>query len=413
MNLAVQRIFAEPQPPQNPIDMHVAERIARLGTETAFEVLVKARALEAQGRNIVHLEIGEPDFDTPANIIQAAKDALDRGFTHYGPAAGLPEARQAVADYVNKTRGYSMWDADNVVITPGAKPIMFFGMMACIDEGDEVIYPNPGFPIYESVINFLKAKPVPLPLREEKEFRFDVADLEARITPKTRMVILNTPQNPTGGILTEDDLRQIAELAVKHNLIVLSDEIYSQVTYGDFKHTSITKFDGMQERTIILDGFSKTFAMTGWRLGYGMFPKEIAKIVAKLQTNCTSCTSSFSQIAGIEALSDRTLPAVNTFLKEFERRRDVIVAGLNDIPGFRCHKPHGAFYVFPNITGTGMTSQEAADFLLYEAGVACLSGTAFGAHGEGFIRFSYANSIENIEEALKRVREAVEKRVIA
>ncbi|HCN03996.1 MAG TPA: aspartate aminotransferase [Bacteroidetes bacterium] len=393
--------------------MHVAERIARLGTETAFEVLVKARALEAQGRNIVHLEIGEPDFDTPANIIQAAKDALDRGFTHYGPAAGLPEARQAVADYVNKTRGYSMWDADNVVITPGAKPIMFFGMMACIDEGDEVIYPNPGFPIYESVINFLKAKPVPLPLREEKEFRFDVADLEARITPKTRMVILNTPQNPTGGILTEDDLRQIAELAVKHNLIVLSDEIYSQVTYGDFKHTSISKFDGMQERTIILDGFSKTFAMTGWRLGYGMFPKEMAKIVAKLQTNCTSCTSSFSQIAGIEALSDRTLPAVNTFLKEFERRRDVIVAGLNDIPGFRCHKPHGAFYVFPNITGTGMTSQEAADFLLYEAGVACLSGTAFGAHGEGFIRFSYANSIENIEEALKRVREAVEKRVTA
>lgn len=393
--------------------MHVAERISRLGTETAFEVLVKARALEAQGRNIVHLEIGEPDFDTPANIIQAAKDALDRGFTHYGPAAGLPEARQAVADYVNKTRGYSMWDADNVVITPGAKPIMFFGMMACIDEGDEVIYPNPGFPIYESVINFLKAKPVPLPLREEKEFRFDVADLEARITPKTRMVILNTPQNPTGGILTEDDLRQIAELAVKHNLIVLSDEIYSQVTYGDFKHTSISKFDGMQERTIILDGFSKTFAMTGWRLGYGMFPKEMAKIVAKLQTNCTSCTSSFSQIAGIEALSDRTLPAVNTFLKEFERRRDVIVAGLNDIPGFRCHKPHGAFYVFPNITGTGMTSQEAADFLLYEAGVACLSGTAFGAHGEGFIRFSYANSIENIEEALKRVREAVEKRVTA
>lgn len=413
MNLVVERIFAEPQPPQNPIDMHVAERIARLGTETAFEVLVKARALEAQGRNIVHLEIGEPDFDTPANIIQAAKDALDRGFTHYGPAAGLPEARQAVADYVNTTRGYSMWDADNVVITPGAKPIMFFGMMASIDEGDEVIYPNPGFPIYESVINFLKATPVPLPLREEKEFRFDVADLEARITPKTRMVILNTPQNPTGGILTEDDLRQIAELAVKHNLIVLSDEIYSQVTYGDFKHTSISKFDGMQDRTIILDGFSKTFAMTGWRLGYGMFPKEMAKIVAKLQTNCTSCTSSFSQIAGIEALSDRTLPAVNTFLKEFERRRDVIVAGLNDIPGFRCHKPHGAFYVFPNITGTGMSSQEAADFLLYEAGVACLSGTAFGAHGEGFIRFSYANSIENIEEALKRVREAVEKRVTA
>ncbi len=383
--------------------MHVAERISRLGTETAFEVLVKARALEAQGKNIVHLEIGEPDFDTPPNIIQAAKDALDNGFTHYGPAAGLPEARQAIADYTNKTRGYNIWDADHVVITPGAKPIMFYGMMAVIDPGDEVIYPNPGFPIYESVINFLGAVPVPLPLREEKEFRFDVADLEARITPKTRMVILNTPQNPTGGILTREDLEQIAALAIKHDLIVLSDEIYSQVTYGDFKHTSITEFDGMQERTIILDGFSKTFAMTGWRLGYGLFPKDIAKVVAKLQTNCTSCTSSFSQMAAIEALNDRTLPFVNDFLKEFEHRRNVIVDGLNKIPGFRCLKPHGAFYVFPNITGTGMTSQQAADFLLNEAGVACLSGTAFGAHGEGFIRFSYANSIENINEALRRI----------
>lgn len=390
--------------------MHIAERISRLGTETAFEVLVKARALEAQGKSVVHLEIGEPDFDTPPNIIQAAKDALDKGFTHYGPAAGLPEARKAVADYINKTRGYDMWDADHVVITPGAKPIMFYGMMAIIDPGDEVIYPNPGFPIYESVINFLGAKPVPLPLREDKEFRFDVGDLEARITPKTRMVILNTPQNPTGGILTREDLEQIAELAIKHNLIVLSDEIYSQVTYGDFKHTSITEFEGMQERTIILDGFSKTFAMTGWRLGYGLFPKEMAKVVAKLQTNCTSCTSSFSQIAGIEALDDRTLPYVDVFLKEFERRRDAIVDGLNQIPGFRCHKPHGAFYVFPNIEATGMTSQQAADFLLYEAGVACLSGTAFGAHGEGFIRFSYANSIEKINDALNRISEAMKKR---
>ncbi len=387
--------------------MHIAERISRLGTETAFEVLVKARALEAKGKNVVHLEIGEPDFDTPPNIIQAAKDALDKGFTHYGPAAGLPETRQAIADYINRTRGYDLWKPEEIVVTPGGKPIMFFGMMACIDEGDEVIYPNPGFPIYESVINFLKAKPVPLPLREEKEFRFDVADLEARITPKTRMVILNTPQNPTGGILTREDLAQIAELAIKHNLIVLSDEIYSQVTYGDFRHTSISEFDGMKERTMILDGFSKTFAMTGWRMGYGAFPEHIAKVVAKLQTNVTSCTSSFTQIAGIEALSDRTLPYVSDFLKEFERRRDIIVDGLNAIPGFRCHKPHGAFYVFPNITGTGMTSQEAADFFLYEAGVACLSGTAFGAHGEGFIRFSYANSVEKIQEALKRIEAAV------
>ena len=393
--------------------MHIAERISRLGTETAFEVLVRARALEAQGKSIVHLEIGEPDFDTPPNIIQAAKDALDQGYTHYGPAAGLPQARQAIADYVNKTRGYNKVHPDHVVITPGAKPIMFFAMMACLDEGDEVIYPNPGFPIYESVINFLKAVPVPLQLREEKEFRFDVADLEARITPKTRMIIINTPQNPTGGILTREDLRQIADLAIKHDLIVLSDEIYSQVTYGEFKHTSITDFDGMYERTIILDGFSKTFAMTGWRLGYGIFPEHIAKVVAKLQTNVTSCASSFTQMAGIEALSDRTLPYVNAFLKAFEDRRNVIVAGLNEIPGFRCHLPHATFYVFPNITGTGMRSQECADFLLYEAGVACLSGTAFGAYGEGFIRFSYANNIENIREALKRIEVHIGERVAA
>jgi aspartate/methionine/tyrosine aminotransferase len=261
------------------------------------------------------------------------------------------------------------------------------------------------------VIRFLGAVPVPLQLKEENEFRLDVADLEKLITPKTRMLIINTPQNPTGGILTYDDLKRIAELAVKHDIIVLSDEIYSQVVYGDFHHTSITQFDGMAERTMVLDGFSKTFAMTGWRLGYGLFPKDIAKLVSKLQTNCTSCTSSFSQIAGIEALNDRTLPRVNEFLAEFERRRDLIVQRLNEIPGFRCHKPHGAFYVFPNITGTGMTSAEMENFLLNDAGVACLSGTAFGAYGEGFIRFSYANSIENIEEAMTRVKTAIEKRL--
>jgi len=391
--------------------MQIAERMSRLGTETAFVVLQKARALEAQGKNIVHLEIGEPDFDTPPNVIEAAKKALDDGFTHYGPSAGLPEARAAVADYTNKTRGYNLWDADNVVITPGAKPIMFFGMMAVVNEGDEVIYPNPGFPIYESVIRFLGAKPVPLHLKEEKEFRFDVADLEALITPKTKMLIINTPQNPTGGILTRDDLQQIAELAIKHDIIVLSDEIYSQVTYGDFHHTSITEFEGMPERTMILDGFSKTFAMTGWRLGYGLFPKDIAALVAKLQTNCTSCTSSFSQIAGIEALSDRTLPHVNYFLERFKLRRDLIVEKINEIPGMSCHKPHGAFYVFPNITKTGMTSQEMENYLLNEAGVACLSGTAFGALGEGYIRFSYANSVDNIEEAMNRVKAAIERRL--
>lgn len=390
--------------------MHIAERISRLGTETAFEVLVRARALEAQGKNIVHLEIGEPDFDTPANIITAAKDALDNGYTHYTPSAGLPAAREAIADYINKTRGYDMYNANEIIITPGGKPIMFYGLMATVDPGDEVIYPNPGFPIYESMINFLGAKPVPLPLREEKEFRFDVADLEARITPKTRMVIINTPQNPTGGILTDDDLRQIAELAVKHDLIVLSDEIYSQITYDGFKHDTITRYPEMKERTILLDGFSKTFAMTGWRLGYGAMPEDIAKVVAKLQTNSVSCTAAFNQMAGIEALSDRTLPRVGEFVEEFRRRRDIIVAGLNSIPGIRCHSPKGAFYVFPNITGTGMTSQQCADFFLYEAGVACLNGATFGAHGEGFIRFSYANSIENIQEAIRRISVALASR---
>lgn len=387
--------------------MHIAGRMSRLGTETAFEVLVRARALEAQGRDIVHLEIGEPDFDTPQNIIDAAKGALDSGYTHYGPSAGLPQAREAVADYVARTRGIEC-SPDEVVLTPGAKPIMFYGLMATIDEGDEVIYPNPGFPIYESVINFLGAKPVPLPLQESKEFRFDLSDLEDRITEKTRMLIINTPQNPTGGILTEDDLRGIAELANHHDLIVFSDEIYSRMTYDGFEHTSILTFPGMKERTIMLDGFSKTYAMTGWRLGYGVMPASIASLVAKLQTNCTSCTSSFTQVAGIEALTGPQTMA-EEMIAEFRRRRDVIVDGLNSIPGFRCHRPQGAFYVFPNIEGTGRSSQFMADYLLNEAGVACLSGTAFGAHGEGFIRFSYANSVENIEKALGRIREAVEK----
>ena len=387
--------------------MHIAGRMSRLGTETAFEVLVKARALEAQGKDIVHLEIGEPDFDTPQNIIDSAKAALDSGFTHYGPSAGLPQAREAIAEYVARTRGVEC-SPDEVVITPGAKPIMFYAMMATIDEGDEVIYPNPGFPIYESVINFLGAKAVPLPLQESKEFRFDLADLEARITPKTRMLIINTPQNPTGGILTDDDLRGIAALANQHDLIVFSDEIYSRMTYDGFQHTSILQFPGMKERTIMLDGYSKTYAMTGWRLGYGVMPASIAALVAKLQTNCTSCTSSFTQVAGIEALTGQQDTA-EEMIAEFKRRRDVIVDGLNAIPGFRCHRPQGAFYVFPNIEATGRSSQFMADYLLNEAGVACLSGTAFGAHGEGYIRFSYANSVENIQKALSRIQEAMEK----
>jgi aspartate/methionine/tyrosine aminotransferase len=388
--------------------MHIAQRMSRLGTETAFEVLVKARKLEAQGRDIVHLEIGEPDFTTPQNIVDAAKEALDNGFTHYTPSPGLPEAREAIAAYVERTRPGVECSPDEVVITPGAKPIMFYAMMATVDEGDEVIYPNPGFPIYESVINFLGGVPVALPLREKNAFRLDVNELEERITAKTRMLILNTPQNPTGGILTADDLRDISELAVKHNLIVFSDEIYSRMTYDGFEHSSILKYPGMKERTIMLDGFSKTYAMTGWRLGYGVMPSSIAALVAKLQTNCTSCTSSFTQVAGIEALTGPQDVAEEMII-EFRRRRDVIVDGLNAIPGFRCHRPQGAFYVFPNIEGTGRSSAFMADYLLNEAGVACLSGTAFGAHGEGFIRFSYANSIENIEKALQRIADAVTK----
>lgn len=390
--------------------MHVASRIARLGTETAFEVLARARQLEAQGQHIIHLEIGEPDFDTPENIREAAKHALDQGYTHYGPSAGLPEAREAIADYFNRTRGVHLYSGKEVVITPGAKPIIFFGMMAVLEEGDEVIYPNPGFPIYESVIRFLNAVPVPLPLRHEKGFRVDVADIEARITPRTRMLVLNSPHNPTGSVLGAEELHQIAELARQHNLIVMSDEIYSQITYDGVRHVSIVQFEGMKERTIVVDGFSKTFAMTGWRIGYGLMPEHIAEVVARLQTNCTSCTATFTQIAGIEALQDRTLPAVHRFVEEFRRRRDVLVDGLNHLPGITCVRPQGAFYAFPNVEGTGMNSREFAEALLQEAGVACLSGTAFGAYGEGFVRFSYANSVENITLALERIAEFLERR---
>ena len=390
--------------------IHVAQRMNRLGTETAFEVLAKARALGAQGKNIVHLEIGEPDFDTPSNIKQAAKKALDDGFTHYGPAAGLPQARAAVARYVSETRGIEVLP-DHVVITPGAKPIMFFVILACVDDGDEVIYPNPGFPIYESAIEFVGAKAVPLPLKEEKGFSFDIADLKRLITPKTRMLILNSPQNPTGGILTEQDIRQIADLLRGTSIMVLSDEIYSRTMYDGYKPFSISALSGMQERTIILDGFSKTYAMTGWRLGFGVMPEELAKLVTKLQINSTSCTSSFSQMAAIEALTGPQDKA-EEMVAEFQRRRDFIVDGLNAISGIRCHKPHGAFYVFPNIAGLRKSSRELADFMLYEAGVACLSGTAFGKYGEGYLRFSYANSIPNIEKALDRIARALKHQAI-
>lgn len=381
--------------------IHVAQRMSRLGTETAFEVLAKAKALEAQGKNIIHLEIGEPDFDTPSNIKNAAKKALDDGFTHYGPAAGLPQARATIAKHISQTRGIDV-KPEQVVFTPGGKPIMYFIITACIDHGDEVIYPNPGFPIYESVIQFVGGKPIPLQLKEDRDFRFTVDDLKRLITKKTRLLILNSPQNPTGGVLTEDDIREIAKLAIKHNLLVLSDEIYGHILYDGHRQFSIASVPGMQERTIILDGFSKTYAMTGWRLGYGVMPEELAAHVTKLQINVNSCTASFSQIAAIEALTGPQRDA-EKMVEEFKRRRDVIVDGLNSIKGVSCKKPLGAFYVFPNFTGTGKTSRELETILLNEAGVACLSGTAFGRFGEGYLRFSYANSIPNIEKALERI----------
>jgi len=384
---------------------HLAERMKRLGTETAFEVLAAARALEAEGRDIIHLEIGEPDFDTPSNIREAAKRALDEGYTHYGPAPGFPALRDAIAKEVARTRGIKV-DPAEVVVTPGAKPIMFFSMLACVDEGDEVIYPNPGFPIYESVIEFLGAKAIPLKLREEKEFGFDIDELKQAISKRTRMLVLNSPHNPTGGILSSEDLREIARLAVEHDLLVLSDEIYSRTIYDGLKHTSVASFPGMKERTIILDGFSKTYAMTGWRLGYGVMPQNIAEAVTKIQINSNSCTASFSQMAGIEAICGPQ-SRVEEMIGEFRRRRDVIVDGLNKLPGIRCLKPHGAFYVFPNVRSVGKDSKTLANYLLREAGVACLSGTAFGEYGEGYLRFSYAASIENINTALERIRAAL------
>jgi len=391
--------------------MKLADRMSRLGTETAFEVLVKARALEAQGRDVVHMEIGEPDFDTPANIIEAACEALHSGYTHYGPSAGLPEFRKAIADEVSKTRGIKI-DPDQVVVTPGGKPIMFFTIMALAGPGDEVMYPNPGFPIYESVINFVGAKAVPLPLLEEREFNFDVEELRRKVTPRTRLLIMNSPHNPCGSMLSKDDLKAIAEIVSEHDMMVLSDEIYIRLVY-DGEFVSITEFAGMPERTIILDGFSKTYAMTGWRLGYGVMPQALAAQIAKLMTNSNSCTASFTQMAGLEAL---TGPQEESYkmVDAFRERRDVIVDGLNAIPGIRCLNPRGAFYVFPNVKevvkrGKFANAKALADHLLQEAGVATLSGTAFGQHGEGYLRLSYATSIKNINEALNRISDAVSK----
>ncbi len=383
-----------------------ARRMSGLGTETAFEVLARAKKLEAAGREIIHLEIGEPDFDTPANVVEAAIQALRNGWTHYGPSAGLPAAREAIAEFFAKDRGVPV-GPDNVVITPGAKPILFYSVLALVNPGDEVIYPDPGFPIYESVISYFGAKAVPVPLKESRQFRLDVADLEARITPRTRMVIINSPHNPCGSMLTREDLKQIAELAHKHDFWVLADEIYSKITYED-PHESITQFPGMMDRTVVVDGFSKTYAMTGWRLGYGIMPKDIAPHFARLMTNSNSCTASFAQMAAIEALRGPQ-DSVARMVAEFRRRRDRIVDGLNALEGISCVKPKGAFYVFANVKALGMKSVELQDRLLAEAGVASLAGTSFGPEGEGYLRFSYANSLPNLEKALAMIAGLLQK----
>jgi aspartate/methionine/tyrosine aminotransferase len=378
-------------------ELQLARRMSRLGTETAFEVLNKARALERQGKSIIHLEIGEPDFDTPSNVIEAAVDALHKGWTHYGPSAGLPELRQTIADYVSRTRRVKV-SADEVVVVPGGKPIIFFTILALIDEGDEVIYPNPGFPIYESMINYVSGKAVPIQLREDHDFSLDVNELAALITDRTKLIILNSPQNPTGGVMQRKDVEQVAKVIGDRNILVLSDEIYSRLLF-EGEHFSIMSVPGMQERTILLDGFSKTYAMTGWRMGYGVMRPDLAAHITRLMTNSSSCTASFTQMAGIEALrGDQS--SVDHMCGEFKRRRDVFVAGLNKIKGFSCRMPKGAFYVFPNITKTGWKSKPLADALLEQAGVAALSGTAFGEFGEGHLRFSVANSLENLQQAL-------------
>jgi aspartate/methionine/tyrosine aminotransferase len=379
--------------------MRYADRMNDLGTETAFEVLAKARALEAKGRTIVHLEIGEPDFDTPANIRAAAARALESGFTHYGPSAGLPEVREAIAAFISNDRRLPT-TPDQVVVTPGGKPVLTFAVLACVNPGDEVIVPNPGFPIYESAVRFAGGKAVSLALREDRGFRFGAADVERLLTPRTRMLILNSPHNPTGSVLTPRDLDEIATLIRDREIFVLSDEIYGKILY-EGTHETIATRPGLAERTILLDGFSKTYAMTGWRLGYGVMNAALAKHVARLATNVYSCATSFVQRAAPEALNGPQ-DEVRAMVAEFRRRREVIVDGLNAIAGVRCAKPAGAFYVFPNVTGLGMKSGDLEQALLNDAGVAVLSGTAFGSNGEGYLRFSYANSIENIREGIRR-----------
>ena len=384
--------------------MKLAERMSRLGTETAFEVLAKARRLEAEGMDIVHLEVGEPDFDTPGNIINSGIDALNHGYTHYNPSAGYPEVRERIAEEVSKTRNISV-TGDNVVITPGGKPIMFFAMLALVDSGDEVLYPNPGFPIYESMINFVGGVPVPMRLQVSNDFNIDVDEVASQITSKTKLMVVNSPNNPCGSVIPKDDLKTLADLAKEHDITILSDEIYIRFLY-EGEHHSIASFPGMRDRTIILDGFSKSYAMTGWRVGYGVMPLELVEPMSRLVTNSVSCTASSIQMAALEALNG-SQDGSYEMVTEFKKRREIIVDGLNRIPGIRCAMPKGAFYVFPNIECTGMTSRDFADGLLEEGGVAALAGEAFGEYGNGYARFSFANSVENIEKALGRIEKFV------
>jgi aspartate/methionine/tyrosine aminotransferase len=384
--------------------MKLASKMYRLGTESAFKVLAQAQALEAKGMSVVHLEIGEPDFITPLNIRDAAYKAMNNGYTHYSNSQGIIPLRKEIAKEMEKARGVPV-DPECVVVTPGAKPIMFYAIIALLEEGDEAIYPDPGFPIYESMINFTGAKAVPAPLREELEFRLDVGELESLITPRTRLIILNSPQNPTGSMLSESDIRRIAELAKKHDIIIFTDEVYDRIVYEGAPF-SIASIPGMLERTILLNGFSKTYAMTGWRLGYAVMPKELVEPVNKLIVNSVSCTPTFIQYAGIEALTGPQ-DSIPVMVEEFRKRRDLIVNGLNEIKGISCVMPKGAFYVFPNIKKLGMTSDQAFNYFLNKAGVATLSGTGFGKYGEGYLRLSYATSQDNLKKALERMDKAV------
>jgi len=385
----------------------LADRMSQLSNETAFEMLAKAKALEAQGREIIHLEIGEPDFPIFPNVVEKGVQGLRSGQTKYTPSSGIPELRQAVADYIGRTRGYTV-SPEEVVMTAGGKPIIFYAIVACVNPGDEVIYPNPGFPIYESVIKFSGGVPVPVPLREENDFRLDVDELKRLLSPKTKMVILNSPQNPTGGTLTDADLQEIAKvLAERDNLVILSDEIYENITYEQ-PFRSITVYPGMREKTIVLNGFSKTYSMTGWRAGYGVMPADMAEEIGKLVVNSTSCLAGFTQLACIEALTGPQ-DEIARRGAEFRKRRDVIVNGLNAIPGVTCRRPAGAFYAFPNISSFGLSSKDMAEYLLEEAGVASLWGSSFGSYGEGYLRLSYASSLEILKKAVAGMGEALGK----